>query len=123
MTEALIAIQETVEIPDHPSPTNPTSRKEDTRSFTPENTAEKPTINPTDPLTGTTPMEEALPQAEIETEVSLTPAVDPMTEALLPRSLDHPPAPLTKTRTDVSVVMSMDTLHVTALKEENPWLN
>ena len=68
-------------------------------------------------------MEEALPQAEIETEVSLAPAVDPTTEALLPRSLDHPPTPLTKTRTDVSVVMSTDISHVNALKEENPWLN
>ena len=123
MTEAPIAIQETVEIPDHPSPTNPTSCEEDTRSFPPENAAERPTINPTDPLTGTTPVEEALPQANIETEVSLTPMVDPTTKALLPRSLDHPPAPLTKTRTDVSIVMSMDTLHVTALKKENQWLN
>ena len=96
---------------------------EDTRSFAPKNAAERPTINPTDPLTATTPVEEALLQAEIETEVSLIPVVDPMTEALLSRSLDHPPTLSTKTRTDVSIVMNTDTLHMTALKEENPWLN
>ena len=123
LTEAPIAIQETFKTPDHPSPTNPTSCKEDTKSFAPENTIERPTINPTDPLTGTTPMEGALLQAKIETEVSLTPVVDLTTEALPPKRLDHPPTPSTKTRTDVSVVTNMDILHVTALKEENPWQN
>ena len=68
-------------------------------------------------------MEEALLQAEIERGVSLIPTAGPMTKALLPRSLDHPPTPSTRTRTDVSVVMYMDTLHVTALREENPWQN
>ena len=56
-------------------------------------------------------MEGALLQAKIETGVSLAPMVDHMTEALPPKSLDHPPAPSTKTRTEVSIVTNTDTFH------------
>ena len=104
--------------------TNPTSHKEDTKSFALTNATDKElATTTTDPLVATVITDEALLLAEIETEVSLTPAVGSMIEALPPRNPDHPIAPLTRTKIDASIVMNMDTLHVIAPKEENQWMN